>query len=123
MANLLFLYCSGRLLAAGASGHPWEIASGVPRWLPQLCLATFGLAASQTAMRMWASGRIYGWKFAAGVPVRTLWANLVNCAATLQALRQFAVSRIQSRALEWNKTEHDYPEPTVPGYAPVTFGD
>jgi adsorption protein B len=123
VANLLFLYCSGRFLAAGASGHTWEMAQGLPRWLPQICLATFGLAVSQIAMRMRASGRIYGWKFAAGVPVRTLWANLVNCAATLEALRQFVASRLQSRALEWRKTEHVYPEPTVPGYAPVTFGD
>jgi adsorption protein B len=123
VANLLFLYCSGGLLAAGASGGAWEIASDVPRWLPALCLATFGLSVWQIAMRMWASARIYGWKFAAGVPVRTLWANLVNCAATLEALRQFVASRMQSRALEWRKTDHVYPEPTAPGYAPVTFGD
>jgi adsorption protein B len=123
LANLLFLYGLERLLAAGASGRPWEMAAGGPRWLVQLCLATLVLAVSQTAMRMWASGRVYGWKFAAGVPVRTLWANLVNCAATVQALRQFAASHTKSRALEWRKTEHVYPEPTVPGYAPATFGD
>jgi hypothetical protein len=52
-----------------------------------------------------------------------LWANLVNGAATLSALRQFFASRLQSRALEWRKTDHVYPEPAVPGYAPVTFGD
>ena len=123
LANLLYLYGLGRLLAAGAGGHPWEMAAGVPRWLAQICLATLGLAASQTAMRMWASGRVYGWKFAAGVPVRTLWANLVNCAATVQALRQFAASHTMSHAIKWRKTEHVYPEPTVPGYAPATFGD
>jgi endonuclease/exonuclease/phosphatase (EEP) superfamily protein YafD len=99
------------------------MGTGVPRWLPGVCLATLGLSASQIAMRMWASARIYGWKFAAAVPVRVVWAGLMNGAATVEALRQFFVSRMQSRALEWRKTDHVYPEPTAPGYAPATFGD
>jgi adsorption protein B len=123
VANLLFLYCLGRFLAAGANGRLGEIAPAVPCWLPSLCLATFGLSVAQTAMRMWASAGIYGWIFAAGVPVRTLWANLVNCAATVEALQQFSASRLKSRALEWRKTDHVYPAPTVPGYAPGTSGD
>jgi adsorption protein B len=123
VANLIFLYYLAGLLAGGANGGLWEIAPAVPCWLPSLCLATFGLSASQIAMRMWACARVYGWRFAAGVPVRTLWANVVNCAATVEALRQFFASRIHSRALEWRKTDHIYPEPAVSGYAPVTFGD
>jgi adsorption protein B len=123
VANLLFLYCSARFLAARATGRAWQFAAEMPPWLPALCLATFGLGVTQLAMRTWASARIYGWMFAAGVPVRTLWANLVNCAATIGALRQFFVSRMQSRALEWRKTDHVYPTPAVPGYQPATFGD
>ncbi len=123
VANLLFLFCWGRFLASGATGHSWEMAAGIPRWLPALCLATCGLSVAQVAMRMSASARIYGWKFAAGVPVRMLWANVLNGAATVSALRQFFVSRMQSRALEWRKTDHVYPEPSAPGYAPATFGD
>jgi adsorption protein B len=123
VANLIFLYYLASFLAAGANGRLWEIAPTVPCWLPSLCLATFGLSASQIAMRMWSCARVYGWKFATGVPVRTLWANVVNCAATVEALRQFFASRIHSRALEWRKTDHIYPEPAVSGYAPVTFGD
>ncbi len=123
VANLLFLLCAGRLLAAGGTGHSWETTLDIPHWAPALCLATSGLSALQMAMRMWAGARIYGWKFAAGVPVRMLWANLVNGAATISALRQFFASRLRRRALEWRKTEHVYPESTAPGYAPVTFGD
>jgi adsorption protein B len=123
LANLLFLFCLVRYVAGAATGHSWWIAAGVPPWLTALCQATLALSVSQMAMRMWASARIYGWIFAAGVPVRMVWANLVNGVATLEALRQFFFWRMQRRALVWRKTEHDYPETTAPGYAPVTFGD
>jgi adsorption protein B len=123
VTNLAFAICVGRCVAAGASGRHWEMVPHSPCWLAGLCLATISLSATQTGMRMATSARIYGWKFAAGVPVRMLWANLLNCAATASALRQFFASRMQSRALEWRKTDHVYPEPAVPGCAPVNFGD
>jgi adsorption protein B len=122
VANVLFLFCLVRFLACAATGHSWRIDAGVPPWLTALCQTTLALSVSQMAMRMWASARIYGWIFAAGVPVRMVWANLVNGVATLEALRQFFFWRMQSRALVWRKTEHDYPE-TAPGCEPVTFGD
>jgi hypothetical protein len=54
-------------------------------------------------------GRIYGALFALGVPVRTLLANTLNTAATLNALIRFATARALGRPLVWLKTDHSYP--------------
>jgi len=60
-------------------------------------------------MRMRFAARIYGWRFAAGVPLRAVWGNLVNCAATAAALHHYVGARIRGRKLTWRKTEHVYP--------------
>jgi hypothetical protein len=60
-------------------------------------------------MRIHASARIYGARFAAGVPIRMLWAILVNFVSTFEALRQFLGARVSGAALAWRKTDHIYP--------------
>jgi adsorption protein B len=70
---------------------------------------TFSIALMQTGVRAYSGGRIYGWRFAAGVPVRTVWGNLVNFAATAAALWDFWDAKMQGRRLAWNKTDHVYP--------------
>jgi adsorption protein B len=55
------------------------------------------------------AGRLYGWLFAAGVPLRTIWANWLNFAATVRALWRYTAAKLRSRPLEWLKTEHAYP--------------
>jgi hypothetical protein len=81
----------------------------LPSWAAPVFLTALGVSAIQVAMRVAASGRIYGARFAALVPLRLLWGNLVNCAATILALRQFASARLHRRRLDWRKTEHLYP--------------
>jgi hypothetical protein len=61
------------------------------------------------ALRAFFSARIYGWRFAAAVPLRMMWGNVVNYAATCHALREFAAARIRGRTLAWRKTQHAYP--------------
>jgi len=61
------------------------------------------------------SARVYGWRFAAGVLPRTFWGNLLNSAATISALRQFAAARFRGRTLAWRKTDHKYPACHTPG--------
>ena len=89
--NLLFLY-----------------ATTIPgtRWL---CWVNLGFFAVQTALRTFCCARLYGSHFAVGVLPRMVWGNLINCCATLSALRQFATARIRSGVVEWNKTDHAYP--------------
>jgi len=99
MANLLFL-----CWVAG-----WRGFSGIPAWLDRLCTASLSLSLIHFLIRTALSARVYGWRFSAGVLPRMFWGNLLNCAATLSALRQFAAARLRGHALAWRKTDHKYP--------------
>jgi hypothetical protein len=57
--------------------------------------------------------RIYGIPLALGVPVRAVYANILNSAATIEASRRFAWARLHRRPLRWLKTEHAYPSRAV----------
>jgi len=61
------------------------------------------------------SARVYGWRFAAGVLPRMFWGNLLNSAATVSALCQFASARLHGRLLAWRKTDHKYADCHTPG--------
>lgn len=104
LANILFL--------AGL-GSKVVFAAIVPLWLSRMCVVTYGVAFVQMAARTWCSARIYGWRFAAGVPVRVAWGNAVNFVATVLAVRQYAAARVQRRSMAWRKTDHVYPRPRL----------
>jgi adsorption protein B len=72
-------------------------------------MATLALQLLRTAIRMACVARIYGLPFSLGVPLRAVYANALNSAATFQALRHYAVARALGRPLKWLKTEHAYP--------------
>jgi len=99
LSNLLFVY----LAAARALGH--ETPPGA-WWFAGTC--AFGIM--NQALRIYCCGRVYGWTFAAGAPLRALWANWLNAAATLCALAQYTWARMRGTALVWAKTDHIYPE-------------
>jgi hypothetical protein len=58
---------------------------------------------------MFCTGRVYGWLFALGVPIRAVCANCLNSTATLSALYRYALGRLKKRQHAWLKTEHAYP--------------
>jgi len=101
------------LFVYGAAGYsrsvPWHSPRGLPSWVMQCSYATLAIWAIQILVRMFCCARVYGCWYAAGVPLRMLWGNLVNWAATLGALRQFRKARRERRKLAWLKTDHDYP--------------
>ena len=111
VANLLFLYGTSSYLLSLGLAEPWHFGSLVPPWIASLCRLTFGVALLQAAVRAHSAASIYGWRFAALVPARLVWGNLVNFAATARALWQFWDARMKGRGLAWNKTEHVYPIP------------
>jgi adsorption protein B len=113
LANVVFLAGLGNLLLSGGTRRAWFFAALVPLWLSRVCLATYGIALVQVAIRAWASARIYGWRFAAATPVRVAWGNAVNFVATVAAIRQFAAARFRRRAMAWRKTDHVYPRPRL----------
>ena len=98
LANVLFLY--------GLSTAIW---TRVPPLAARLATATLAIQVVRTLVRMGIVARIYGCRFALGVPVRTVWANFLNTAATVSAVRLYLRSRLRHEPLRWLKTEHAYP--------------
>ncbi len=122
LANALFLYGICWFGACCCIGAPW------PGELPGRNLAPFwvaagGISVAQMVSRTYAATRIYGWRFGLGVPFRTPWANIVNCAATLAALMQFFGAQLRNETLAWRKTDHVYPQQPVPDYNQATFSE
>jgi adsorption protein B len=101
-ANLMFLYWVGYRDVA-------SLGALLPQWLCWMCLACAWIALIQVGLRIRLSARLYGGRFAVAVPLRVLWGNLINCAATMEALRLFIVARIERHSLAWRKTDHVYP--------------
>lgn len=123
LSNFVFLWAlAGWTVANAASARWWlgEAIAGQP-WLSSLLAVNLALCCHRLAVRMYCSGRIYGWKFAAGAPVRMVWGNLINAAASVGALWQFARSQWTGEPLRWLKTEHCYPsvESLRPGAVPA----
>jgi adsorption protein B len=104
IANLLFLYTFASLLRP-------QRHIPMPSWAPWICAGTLSLALLGMLVRIHCASRIYGWWFAAGVPCRVVWGNLLNCMSTALALCQFLAARLARRTLAWRKTEHLFPSP------------
>ncbi|MFB3827153.1 MAG: glycosyl transferase family protein [Bryobacteraceae bacterium] len=114
VVNLAFLYGAavwihtGRLPRAPEPGLEWVYG------------ATVAISLLQMAVRGACSAHLYGWRFALGVPVRAVWGNGLNCAATVLALWRFFSARLQGQPLSWAKTEHVYPsEAALAPYTPA----
>ena len=89
-ANLFFLYGTASYLASLGQPAPWHFGSLLPTWiLGPLPPHLRHCAAADRRARPSCGARIYGWRFAAAVPIRMFWGNLVNFAATATALWEF----------------------------------
>jgi bacteriophage N4 adsorption protein B len=97
-ANLVFVY--------GLATAMWtRVSPGQAR----LAMATMALQIVRIGVRALCVGRIYGFVFALGVPVRAVYANALNTAATAQAVARYTFARVRGQPLKWLKTEHAYP--------------
>ena len=97
-ANLVFVY--------GLATAMWtRVSPGQAR----LAMATMALQIVRIGVRVLCVGRIYGFVFALGVPVRAVYANALNTAATVQAVARYTWARVRGQPLKWLKTEHAYP--------------
>jgi len=108
--NVLFVYGAITWVRSQVLHVPWALAARHPA-LQWLFGATFALSGFQMGVRALCSRRIYGWRFALGVPVRTLIGNWLNCAAAARALRLYFYAKVHGLPLVWVKTEHAYPNP------------
>lgn len=98
LANLVFVY--------GLATGMWVRATPL---VQRLAIATFALQLVRTVIRMACCKRVYGWVFALGAPVRMVYGNALNAAATFQAVRRYVTARARGEPLKWLKTEHAYP--------------
>lgn len=108
LANLVSL--TGTIDFAGSRiTHRLALFDATHPAVMRLCSITLLLQISRLSLRASCVARTYGLPFAAGVPIRAVYANLVNCCASLAAIWQYVKSRIQQRKLIWQKTDHVYP--------------
>jgi bacteriophage N4 adsorption protein B len=110
LSMCLFFYSLASLAIAELAGTPWPfgaVASGAT--IKILSTATLVLMTVRCLTRAFFVGRIYGWLFALGVPVRFLWGTWIDCSATFGALARFTTAKLRGRRLVWLKTEHVYP--------------
>jgi adsorption protein B len=97
-ANLVFVY--------GLATAMWmRVSPGQAR----LAAATMALQILRIGVRILCVGRIYGFTLALGVPFRAVYANVLNTAATVQAVARYTSARLRGQPLKWLKTDHAYP--------------
>ena len=108
VTNLTFIAGGDTWMAAKASHHAWALAHDLGRFY-WICAGGLAIQALHTAMRIRFSSRVYGWRFAMGVPPRVLAANLINFCSTSRAIWSYTSAKIHGRALRWAKTDHAFP--------------
>jgi len=108
LTNLLFLYGVVTATWAVSMGRTWGLEREIS-WFWWETAAALGLQIFHTAIRMGCCARIYGWRFAAGVPIRIVAANWINCFACTRAISTYATAKLRRQPLRWVKTEHAYP--------------
>jgi adsorption protein B len=110
LANAILIYGAATWVWSLAAGRPW----GLGRFTAgpaahRVVFACLLLQLVRTGVRAACVSRIYGARFAFGVPVRMFWANWVNFLATVSAVRRYVASKLRGEPLVWVKTEHMYP--------------
>lgn len=108
LTNLLFVVGAGDWIQSVYLHRPWAFAVENPGILA-LCWLTLMLQSVRLSLRASCVARIFGLRFALGVPLRCFHGNLVNCCASMGALWRYLHARLHRRPLVWLKTEHAYP--------------
>lgn len=111
LSLLTNLYCAVALGAWGLSAlfHGRSIFATENPVLVKLYAATAGIQMFRTGLRMMCVQRVFGTAFAAALPVRVVFGNFINSAASASAMMRFAKSKLRREPLVWLKTEHAYP--------------
>lgn len=107
LTNLFFVY-GAATWASSRHGRVWMLGMGHPamRWV---FLCTLALSALHLTIRGACVARIYGLRFALGVPMRAVWGNWLNSVATVMALWRYFAAKMRRQPMTWLKTEHAYP--------------
>ena len=84
-----------------------------PRYVVEMFALTVMLQVLRIGVRAGCSARVYGWKFAALSPLRAVWGNVINAAATVNAMVTYSWAQMRGQELEWLKTSHNFPAPVA----------
>ena len=113
LTNLLFFFGVVASIPRVRLWSPWLTGTLPGAGMRWIFLCTLALAVIHLTIRAGCTARVYGFRFACGVPVRAVLGNWLNCFATLLAIWRFFAARIQGRPLVWLKTDHIYPSRTA----------
>jgi len=108
LTNLVFLYGAATFAWAASMHREWQFGRDLA-WSAPVAAAGLALQCLHTSIRMASSTRIYGFRFAAAVPLRIVWGNWINCWASCRAIAGYARAKWRHEPLRWVKTEHAYP--------------
>lgn len=108
LTNVIFLAGLTDWIVSVSARRPWAFAVSNPL-IVKLCVVTTCLQVFRLILRSICVGRLFGFVMGLTVTLRCFHANLVNCAASLCAVRNYVQSRLRRTTLTWNKTEHAYP--------------
>ncbi len=106
--NILFVLGGGTWTAARVTHQDWQLAHELSRFYP-VYVAGLALQLLHASIRAACSARVYGWRYACGLPLRIFAGNWINLFATLIAISTYTRARLTGRPLRWVKTEHAYP--------------
>jgi adsorption protein B len=108
LTNLLFLAGVTDWFVSLSLHRPWLFAVANPG-VVRLCLATACFQVFRLFLRSVCVARIFGFGMGVTVTLRCFHTNFVNCAASMCALKNYALSRLHRKSLSWEKTDHSYP--------------
>jgi len=74
-----------------------------------MLMINFALLVLRVLQRVYCVWRLHGYRQAALSIARIAWANFVNFAATVRAMRLYLRYLRTGRAIAWDKTDHIYP--------------
>jgi adsorption protein B len=97
LSNLIFIYGMLTWIAAQCAGQPWGLARYSMH--PWLLVATLTIQLIQSTVRISCSARLYGVRFALAVPLRAIFGNWINTAATWKAVRSYLRARLRNEPL------------------------
>jgi len=86
---------------------PPLVVRGSPLWY--LLIVNFVLLSLRVMQRAYCVGRLYGPLQALLSLPRMVWANAINFAATVRAIRIYCRYLRTGKAIAWDKTSHQYP--------------
>ncbi len=109
VTNLLFTAGVADWIESAATDRAWAFAVSNPHVIT-LCWITLVLQCFRLGLRTVCAARIYGTRFAVGVPLRAFHASFINCLASFSAVLRYANARLRGRPHVWLKTEHAYPD-------------